>query len=171
MASTHPTLHHHPQRRLTHAHDAVPRWAVIAAGLMIAATLALALGARTGVLEPFTTAPQAELVETRQITFADTADGRVLVRDAGDGAVISEIAVGQENFIRGVLRGLARERMLNAVGAGPGFELAHWSDGRFTMTDLATGRVIDLGVFGPTNADSFARLMPSYPAQATGEAR
>jgi putative photosynthetic complex assembly protein len=171
MASTHPEVHHHPQRRLTHAHDAVPRWAVIGAGLMLAAALTLALGARTGVLTPFTTAPQAEPVETRQITFADTADGRVLIRDAGDGSAVSEIAVGQENFIRGVLRGLARERMLNAVGAEPGFELVHWSDGRFTMTDLGTGRVIDLGVFGPTNAESFARLMPSYPTKTTGEAQ
>ncbi|MEQ8602258.1 MAG: photosynthetic complex assembly protein PuhC [Marivibrio sp.] len=152
-------VHHHPQRRLTHAHDAVPRWAIIGAGLMIAAALALAFSARTGVLSPFTTAPQSEVVDTRQITFADTADGRVLIRDAASGAFVSEIEVGQENFIRGVLRGLARERMLNDVGAAPGFELVRWSDGRFTMRDLATGRVIDLGVFGPTNAEAFARLM------------
>lgn len=156
--------HHHPQRHLTHAHDAVPRWAIIGAGLMIAATLMLALSARTGVLSPFTTAPQSTVSESRQITFADTADGRVVIRDAGTGAVVSEIAVGQENFIRGVLRGLARERMLNDVGAAPGFELRRWSDGRFTMTDLGTGRMIDLGVFGPTNADAFARLMTSQGA-------
>ncbi|MCR9220008.1 MAG: photosynthetic complex assembly protein PuhC [Alphaproteobacteria bacterium] len=144
-----------------HPEDAIPRLAVIGAGLMVAAAILLSYGASSGSLDRFTTQPAAQTVETRTVRFTDAPDGRVLVEDAETGALIHEIAVGEENFIRGVLRGLARERMLNDVGRAPAFELVRWSDGRFTLRDTGTDRLIDLGGFGVDNAAAFARLMTS----------
>jgi putative photosynthetic complex assembly protein len=66
---------------------------------------------------------------------------------------------GTNGFVRGVLRGLARERRLNDVGAQPPFQLTRWSDGRLSLDDPATGRRIDLVAFGPTNAGAFAQLL------------
>ena len=66
---------------------------------------------------------------------------------------------GSNGFIRGVMRGLARERMLHGIDAAPPFRLIRWADGRLSLEDTATGRLIDLAAFGPTNAQAFARLL------------
>ena len=36
--------------------------------------------------------------------------------------------------------------------------LNRWSDGRLSLDDPSTGEHVDLEVFGPTNAETFARL-------------
>ena len=46
----------------------------------------------------------------------------------------------------------------------PPFRLARWSDGRLTLEDPTTGRRIELGAFGPTNAEVFAELMQAPTA-------
>jgi len=60
-----------------------------------------------------------------------------------------------------VLRGLVRERRLSGIGSSAPFVLRRWADGRLTLEDPKTGRVIDLGAFGVTNAQAFAKLMAS----------
>ena len=62
-------------------------------------------------------------------------------------------------FIRVVLRGLARERRLGDVGAQPPFRLTRYAGGEITLTDTSSGKLIDLGAFGSTNTEAFARLM------------
>jgi ferric-dicitrate binding protein FerR (iron transport regulator) len=37
--------------------------------------------------------------------------------------------------------------------------MTRYSSGQITLTDTATGQLIDLGAFGSTNSESFARLM------------
>jgi putative photosynthetic complex assembly protein len=49
--------------------------------------------------------------------------------------------------------------MLDAVGPDLPFRLTHWSDGRLTLEDAATGRRIELESFGPTNMQAFASLL------------
>ena len=66
---------------------------------------------------------------------------------------------GTNGFIRGVLRGLARDRKLQRIGTEPPFRLTRWVDGRLSLDDPATGRRIELGAFGPTNAAAFAGLL------------
>ena len=39
------------------------------------------------------------------------------------------------------------------------YDYTRWADGRLSLQDEATGRSIDLGAFGPTNAAVFAHLM------------
>ena len=62
------------------------------------------------------------------------------------------VAPGTNGFLRGVLRGLARERKLERSAIEPPFRLTRWADGRLSLEDPATGRRIDdLEAFGPTN--------------------
>jgi putative photosynthetic complex assembly protein len=67
---------------------------------------------------------------------------------------------GTGGFLRGVLRGFARDRKLRGLGeeAAP-FALTRWADGRLSVTDPATGRYVDLGAFGPDNWKAFAQLL------------
>lgn len=73
--------------------------------------------------------------------------------------MVAVIPPGTNGFLRGSLRGLARERKRQGIGAGPAFRLVRWADGRLTLEDPATRRVIDLAAFGPTNSGAFADLL------------
>ena len=98
-------------------------------------------------------------VATRDLHFEDMRDGGIAVTDARDGRSVAVVAPGSGGFLRAALRGLARERKRQDLGAGPPFHLADWGDGRLTLEDTATGRSIELEAFGPDNAASFARLL------------
>ena len=65
--------------------------------------------------------------------------------------------------IRGLMRGLARERRMHGIGAEPPFRLTRYTDTQLTLTDTATGRVIELSGFGATNTATFAALLEARP--------
>jgi len=109
-------------------------------------------GARTGL-------PQAGLLVEQRYVFGDGPNGEVSVSALGDPALGRALPAGTHNFIRGVLRGLARERRQHGLGREAPFRLAEWADGRLTLEDTATGRIIALESFGPTNAAEFRRLL------------
>ncbi len=69
------------------------------------------------------------------------------------------MAPGTNGFLRGVLRGMVRERRSSDIGAQVPFVLTRWADGRLSITDPAIGRQINLEVFGPTNSSVFAQLL------------
>jgi putative photosynthetic complex assembly protein len=98
-------------------------------------------------------------VAMRELHFADRVDGAVVVRDARSGAEVLVVQPGQEGFVRGAMRGLARERKREAIGAAAPFRLSAWPNGRVTLEDTATGHIIELQAFGRTNAESFVRLL------------
>ena len=101
------------------------------------------------------------VVESRSLRFVDRADGAVVIEDVGRGGVASVIEPGQQTgFIRGVMRGLARERRMHGIGNAPPFTLTLWRDGELSLTDSATGRSIELTAFGSTNRAAFAALLP-----------
>ncbi len=60
-----------------------------------------------------------------------------------------EVVQGQNGFLRGTLRGLARARHSEGLDDRTPFHLAAWPDGRLTLDDPATGRRLDLEAFGP----------------------
>ena len=62
-------------------------------------------------------------------------------------------------FIRGVLRGVARDRKMRGIGAQPPFALTLWRDGSLSLTDTATGREVELGGFGADNRAVFVALL------------
>jgi putative photosynthetic complex assembly protein len=111
--------------------------------------------------EQYRDARGIEPLYARDLLFVDAPDGSVVVREAGSGAVIHRIPAGSENgFVRGVMRGLARERRMKDVGAEPPFRVTLWTDNELTLTDLATGREIDLNAFGRSNREAFLVLLP-----------
>ncbi len=109
------------------------------------------------------------VVAARDLRFADRSDGAVVITDTGLNQVV-DVLHGEQGFIRATLRGLARTRKSEGVGAEPSFRLTAWSDGRLTLDDSSTGRHVELQAFGSTNVASFARLLPLAPRtdQAAG---
>jgi putative photosynthetic complex assembly protein len=136
----------------------VPRGGVLAAGALILFSLAVVTTVRlTGVGGVHVTLPAA--VESLDLRFADGENGAVLVFDANNDRLLDTLAPGSNGFVRVVMRGLARERRKVDIGALPPFRLTRYSSGQLTLTDSSTGQQIDLGAFGSTNAEAFARLM------------
>ena len=67
-------------------------------------------------------------------------DGSIQVTDARTGQVAASVEPGTNGFIRGTLRGLARERKRQGIGIEPPFMLTRWADGRLSLEDPTTGR-------------------------------
>ena len=76
------------------------------------------------------------------------------------------LPAGSDNFIRGVLRSLARERRGIGAGAETPFRVSRFDDGRIVLQDLATGRSLVLQAFGITNARAFAKWLDQDPSLA-----
>lgn len=143
-----------------------PRYALVGAGFAVAIALLAAMAPRLGISPPPATpadkrvAAGVTAVASRDLRFADRADGALLVIDARTGATADIIQPGEPSgFIRGILRALARERMQHGVSAGPAFRLTAWRDGSLSLKDLATDRTIELAAFGKDNVASFARYL------------
>lgn len=135
-----------------------PRGALLGAAALVGLSLCAAgLGRLTGI--GTTGIPNARAVASRTLLFEDRDDGAVVVREAPDGRTVAVLAPGSNNFIRGVMRGFARERRRESVSAQPPFLLTRWSDGRVSIEDLATHERIELVAFGQTNEAAFARLI------------
>jgi putative photosynthetic complex assembly protein len=155
-----------------------PRAPLLGAGVLIAMTIALAAGPRLGYLPPVATATSERVahhvavVETRSLRFTDRADGALVIDDVGRGTVAAVLPHGVNNgFIRGVLRGMARDRKLRDVGPQAPFTLTLFADDALTLSDPSTGRNIELGSFGPTNKQSFADLLLLHRPVASAAAR
>lgn len=128
--------------------------------MLIGAAIAVALGVAavgrlTGLGASYPTGTP-ELV--RDLVFADQPDGSVRITDAGTGKVV-EVATGEQGFLRGTLRGFARERKRDGADLSAPFRLTGWTDKRLTLEDPATGRHTDIEAFGSANAAVFVRLL------------
>ena len=134
-----------------------PRAPLIGIGILGLIVVGVALGRIAGFGTPV---PPAGLpLAARALTFEDRADGSILVRDPVAGTAVTELEPGSNAFVRGTLRALVRERKLNELGLGGEFRLAAWPDGRLTLTDPSTGRMLGLDAFGSNNREAFARLL------------
>jgi putative photosynthetic complex assembly protein len=140
------------------AEQKLPRGAIQGAGFMVVSALVLVGIAR---LTGYTPAqpPVSTVVDSFALRFEDRADGAVLVYDTADDQLTYTIEPGTNGFVRGVLRGLVRERRADHIGPTPPFRLTRWADGRLSLDDPSTGRHVDLEVFGPTNAGDFAAIL------------
>jgi len=137
-----------------------PRAPLIGLFAMVGLSLAAAVAGRlthTSVVEQ----PAGSLVAARDLRFADGADGSVIITDARDGSPV-DVLTGENGFIRGTLRGLARTRRSEGIGSEDPFHLASWSDGRLTLDDPATGRHLELEAFGSLNTEVFGRLLTAH---------
>jgi len=133
-----------------------PRWLPIAVVVGLAVMmLSIASYRATGVE---IREPDAAAAVVRELRFEDRADGSVVVIDHRTNQKVGAIA-GEAGFARGTLRGFARERRLRGVSAEHPLELVGRVDGRLTLSDPRTGRVVDLESFGTNNSGVFARLL------------
>ncbi len=146
-----------------HAERPFPRAALMAGfGLMLAALAAAATARLTDV--GVTRLPSTPAIESRAMVFADRSDGAVVVTEPS-GSVVAVLAAGEGGFLRGVMRGFARDRKLRGIGPEAPFTLMRRSDGRLTLLDPSTERVVELDAFGPTNTAVFARLLTTKEAR------
>jgi putative photosynthetic complex assembly protein len=100
----------------------------------------------------------AGVVAKKTLYFKDLPNGSVGVISADSGQMIAQVE-GQAGFVRGILRALARDRRIRQITSDDAFELVSRSDGRLTLTDLATKNRIDLESFGKDNAAEFAAFL------------
>ena len=105
----------------------------------------------------------APVVQERLLRFEDRTDGAVAVWDTEQNDVIEVLAPGTNGFVRGVMRGLARDRKLLGVSHDAAFKLVRWADGRMSLEDPTTGRAISLEAFGSDNSKVFAEFFGAQP--------
>ncbi len=130
-------------------------------GIAALVGLSLAVAATGRITQIGAVQTTGSLVASRDLNFADGADGSVVVTDARDGAPV-EVFTGENGFVRGMMRGMARTRKSEGIGPQDPFRLAAWSDGRLTLDDPATGRHIELQAFGSTNTEVFGHLLTAH---------
>src|SRR5688572_10186504 len=104
-----------------------PRGAIIGAGALLLVAVSAATVARVADIGT-TRMPEGVAYETRQLRFSDEPDGSIGVTDARLNRVVATVEPGTNGFVRGVLRGLARERKRQGIGIEPPFELIRWAD-------------------------------------------
>jgi len=140
--------------------DTFPRWVLMCAGGVIAFSLiSVGLVRITGNGPDQKPAPGA--VE-RPLRFEDRPDGSIAVLDGRTGELISSFK-GEQGFLRGALRALARERKSRGIGSELPFQLIARTDGGLTLFDPVTQQRVDLESFGPTNAGVFSPLLTASP--------
>ena len=136
----------------------LPRSVLLSAAALVAfAFVAVSIGRFTELGEA--PKPQAEALQSRDLLFLDRADGAVLVYEVGMETALDVLEPGTNGFLRGVMRGVARERKLSNVSNSDPVRPTLWDDGRLTLDDLSTNYHVGLIAFGPTNAGAFARLL------------
>lgn len=143
-----------------------PVGALYAAAGLIGISLIAVFSVRAGLIEARPTAPQGRvinevaIVTERDFRFSDRKDGALVIADAATDEPVVVLEPGSNTgFIRGVMRGLMRERMLKEADRASPVRVTQWADGALTLTDLGTGRIIELGSFGPDNRRAFAAVL------------
>lgn len=132
-------------------------WVAVAGALLLVAAVAYYHhSARDLAVHP---AEWSDLQYSRELRFLDRSDGAVVILDHPGGEPVEVLAPGTHGFVRGVMRGMARERRSKKVGDEPPYRLTSWSDGRLTLDDPSTGRWVELVAFGPDNFQAFAQLL------------
>lgn len=97
-------------------------------------------------------------IATVALHFNDMADGSVAVINAGSGTLVASIPARGGGFIRSTMRVLATERAHDHIGPAAPFVLSQMPGGTFQLSDPATGQMLDLVAFGPSNEGEFAKI-------------
>jgi putative photosynthetic complex assembly protein len=134
----------------------LPNWALILIAAVLTGSLAAVAVVRIGGTE--IREADAPAVKVRALRFEDRTDGSVDVIDHARGDVIANLS-GEQGFLRGAMRAMARERIRAGGTRTQPFDLIARADGRLTLVDPVAGTRIDLESFGPTNSAVFARLL------------
>jgi len=98
----------------------------------------------------------APIVWKKALHFEDGSHGEILVLDATQKRIAT--FEGEQGFLRGTLRALARERKKRSISGEAAFELSGHADGQMVLSDPTTGASIHLASFGPSNAQIYRQL-------------
>lgn len=138
-----------------------PRMPLFGAATVVFATILIVAAVRLGGIDVAPTFPtNIEPAQTRSLTFADAADGAIIVTDAKTSEQVARAAPGTNGFLRGSLRGLMRVRKVGEASPTAPFILARWPNGQVTLEDTATQVKIDLRAYGPDNLKVFEAFLP-----------
>jgi len=140
-----------------------PRGAVIAAGLLIGATL-LFVGAfqwaKFNNPAPPEVVDETQIVQSREIRFTGdprSKSGPMSVYDAATAEKIADLRPN-DGFVRTVLVSLAFDRGKRGITEEPTYKLIEWADSRVTIEDVTTGIKINTGAFSPESKAAFKRF-------------
>jgi len=146
--------------------DSFPRWVLLsAAGVIAFSLLSVALVRITGNGPDQKPAPSSF---ERPLRFEDRPDGSIAVIDGRTGESIAAVK-GEQGFLRGALRALARERKSRGIGSEQPFQLMVRTDGGLTLYDPVSSQRVDLESFGPANAAAFLPLLTAEPKLPTAK--
>ena len=140
--------------------DTFPRWVLWTVGFLLVFTLSSVALVRLTGNGPDQLA--AATVTERLLRFEDSPDGGVAVIDGVTGQLLTTMR-GEQGFLRGAIRALARDRTARKIGAEQPFRLISYAGGRLTLLDPVSSQRVDLESFGPTNAGVFAPLLTIQP--------
>ena len=141
--------------------DSFPRWVLWTVGSLLLFSLV-----SVGLVRITGNGPDqlaAAVLSERLLRFEDRSNGGVAVIDGSTGKLLTTMT-GEQGFLRGSIRALARERTSRKLGPEQPFQLISRTDGRLTLFDPSTGQRIDLESFGPTNAAVFAPFLSMQPS-------
>lgn len=135
----------------------VPKAFLLAAGALVCFSL---LASFTSSMTDIGTTELVvtESVQTLDVYFQDRDDGSLAVLAATSGEEIDVLEPGTGGFVRGVLRGIGRQRKLRDLGPDLPYRLIRWSGGGLSLADPETDVRVDLEPFGPTNVQAFASI-------------
>ena len=157
---------HAPDRMHAHHTMRVPRQALWLAFAMCGFTIVAAglssydkIQKRAARDAAVASLSEAGVARSTVIAFADRSDGSIAVLDGKARLQIAAVEPNEDGFVRGVLRGFARERQAHGIGPVPPFELSYTQEGMLILFDPETGREVVLNAFGPDNVRAFGRLL------------
>jgi putative photosynthetic complex assembly protein len=134
------------------------RWLATAVGAIVIGTVATVAAMRLSGFEPDSRVT-AEPVASAALRFVDIERGEVHVYEQDSGERVAVLEPARDSFIRGVMRGLARERRSHDLDMQPPFRLTAFADGSMLIEDPELGTHINLVAFGPTNIGAFRALL------------
>ena len=140
--------------------DTFPRWVLWSVACLLAFSVGgVALVRITGNgPDQLATATLSE----RLLRFEDRPGGGVAVIDGETGKLLTTMT-GEQGFLRGAVRALARDRNARKIGPEQPFKLISRTDGRLTLFDPVSGQRVDLESFGHSNAGVFAPFLTIQP--------
>jgi putative photosynthetic complex assembly protein len=141
--------------------DTFPRWVLWTVGFLLLFSLI-----SVGLVRITGNGPDqlaAAVLSERLLRFEDRSNGDVAVIDGSSGRLLTTMT-GEQGFLRGAIRALARERISRKLGPEQPFRLISRTDGRLTLYDPTTGQRIDLESFGPSNASVFLPFLSMQPS-------
>lgn len=138
---------------------------LIAMGVVVSLTLALAISTSVGIFERQGVPDQIRAengvmsLDTRSIQFHDSANGDVWVSDGVTGEELGRFPQGEGGFVRATARAMTHHRIQHGLGSAVPFELIAWDNGALTLRDTQTGRTVELASFGSKTHEIYQDML------------